>query len=54
MVAVGATALWFGGWIFTLLIVAAVFAMHWELGRMLTPLSMQARLFSAVTSAIAL
>ena len=37
MVAVGATALWFGGWIFTLLIVAAVFAMHWEMGRMLTP-----------------
>ena len=54
MVAVGATALWFGGWIFTLLIVAAVFAMHWEMGRMLTPLSMQAHWFSAVTSAIAL
>ncbi len=54
MVAVGASALWFGGWIFTLLIVAAVFAMHWEMGRMLTPLSMQAHWFSAVTSAIAL
>ena len=54
MVAVGAIALWFGGWIFTLLIVAAVFAMHWEMGRMLTPLSMQAHWFSAVTSAIAL
>ena len=54
MVAVGATALWFGGWIFTLLIVAAVFAMHWEMGRMLTPLSMQAHWFSALTSAIAL
>ena len=54
MVAVGATALWFGGWIFTLLIVVAVFAMHWEMGRMLTPLSIQAHWFSAVTSAIAL
>ena len=54
IVAVGATALWFGGWIFTLLIVAAVFAMHWEMGRMLTPLSMQAHWFSAVTAAIAL
>ena len=54
MVAVGAIALWFGGWIFTLLIVAAVFAMHWEMGLMLTPLSMQAHWFSAVTSAIAL
>jgi len=54
MVAIGATALWFGGWILTLLIVVVVFAMHWEMGRMLTPLSMQAHWFSAVTSAIAL
>ena len=54
MLTVGATALWFGEWIFTLLIVAAVFAMHWEMGRMLTPLSMQAHWFSAVTSAVVL
>ena len=53
MVAVGATH--FGlGMDIHLLIVAAVLAMHWEMGRMLTPLSMQAHWFSAVTSAIAL
>ena len=54
MVAVGAITLWLGGWIFTLLIIAVVFAMHWEMGRMLTPLSMRAHWFSAVTSAICL
>ena len=54
MVAVGAIMLWLGGWIFTLLIIAVVFAMHWEMGRMLTPLSMQAHWFSAVTSVISL
>lgn len=52
--AIGAIALWYGGWIFTLMIIAAVFAMHWEMGRMLTPLSMHAHWFSAVTSAICL
>jgi len=41
MLVIGAMALWLGGWVFTLLIVAAVAAMHWEMGRMLTPLSMQ-------------
>lgn len=54
MLAVGGFAIWSGGWVFTVLIGAAVFAMHWELGRMLTPLSMQAHWFSAVTSVIAL
>ena len=54
MLVIGAMALWLGGWVFTLLIVAAVAAMHWEMGRMLTPLSMQAHWFSAVTAAVAL
>ncbi len=52
MLLIGGVAIWMGGYVFSAVIVCAVGAMHWELGRMLTPLSMQAQWFSALTSVI--
>ena len=54
MLLIGGVAIWMGGYVFSAVIVCAVGAMHWELGRMLTPLSMQAQWFSALTSVISI
>ena len=44
--------IFFGGYSFTLFIVLLVGVMHWELGKMLSPMSTQAMWFSAVLSVI--
>ena len=41
-----------GGYFFTLFIIALVGIMHWELGKMLSPLSAQAMWFSAILSMV--
>ena len=50
MILVAGAAFWFGGVVFVALIVAMVTAMHWELGKMLSPLSRQAAWLSAMTA----
>jgi len=50
MILVAGAAFWFGGVVFVALIVAMVGAMHWELGKMLSPLSRQAAWLSAMTA----
>ena len=45
--------IYLGGYFFTLFIILLVGVMHWELGKMLSPMSSQAMWFSAVLSMIA-
>ena len=47
---VSAFCIYFGNYLFTLFIVALVGVMHWELGKMLTPMSRQVMWFSAFLS----
>ena len=48
-----ALCIFFGGYLFTFLIIALIGVMHWELGKMLSPLSAQAMWFSALLSVMA-
>ena len=47
---ISAFCIYFGNYLFTLFIISLVGVMHWELGRMLSPMSMQAMWFSAILS----
>ena len=49
---VSGVCIYLGGYFFTLFIILLVGVMHWELGKMLSPLSTQAMWFSAVVSII--
>ena len=49
---VSGVCIYLGGYFFTLFIILLVGVMHWELGKMLSPLSTQAMWFSAVLSII--
>ena len=49
---VSGICIFLGGYFFTLFIIALVGIMHWELGKMLSPLSAQAMWFSAVLSMV--
>ena len=42
--------IYFGGYLFTLFIIALVGVIHWELGKMLSPMSVQAMWFSSILS----
>ena len=44
------SCIYFGGYLFTLFIIALVGVIHWELGKMLSPMSLQAMWFSAFLS----
>ena len=52
LLVVSSGCIYLGGYFFTIFIVLLVGVMHWELGKMLSPLSMQAKWFSAVLSII--
>ena len=45
-----AFCIYFGNYLFTLFIISLVGVMHWELGKMLSPMSVQAMWFSAFVS----
>ena len=47
---VSAFCIYFGNYFFTLFIISLVGVMHWELGKMLSPMSVQAMWFSAFLS----
>ena len=47
---VSAFCIYFGNYLFTLFIISLVGVMHWELGKMLSPMSVQAMWFSAFLS----
>ena len=47
---VSAFCIYFGNYLFTLFIISLVGVMHWELGKMLSPMSLQAMWFSAFVS----
>ena len=47
---VSAFCIYFGNYLFTLFIISLVGVMHWELGKMLSPMSVQAMWFSAFVS----
>ena len=49
---VSGVCIFLGGYFFTLFIIALVGIMHWELGKMLSPLSAQAMWFSAILSMV--
>ena len=49
---VSGACIYLGGYFFTLFIILLVGVMHWELGKMLSPMSTQAMWFSAVLSII--
>ena len=50
LIFVSAFCIYFGNYLFTFFIIALVGVMHWELGKMLSPMSMQAMWFSATLS----
>lgn len=50
LISISATCVYFGGQLFTCFIILLVGIMHWELGKMLTPMSKQALWFSAFLS----
>ncbi len=54
MVGLAVVAIWFGGFIFALFVTALVAAMHWELARMLSPLSRQAKWLSPIFAVLVL
>ena len=47
---VSAFCIYFGSYLFTFFVISLVGVMHWELGKMLSPLSTQAMWFSAALS----
>ena len=47
-----AFCIYFGNYIFTLFIISLVGVIHWELGKMLSPMSVQAMWFSAIFSIV--
>ena len=47
---VSAFCIYFGNYLFTLFIISLIGVMHWELGKMLSPMSVQAMWFSAFLS----
>ena len=47
---ISAFCIYFGNYLFTLFIISLVGVMHWELGKMLSPMSVQAMWFSAFLS----
>ena len=47
---ISAFCIYFGNYLFTLFIISIVGVMHWELGKMLSPMSLQAMWFSAFLS----
>ena len=49
---VSGICIYLGGYFFTLFVILLVGVMHWELGKMLSPMSTQAMWFSAVLSMI--
>ena len=49
---VSGVCIYLGGYFFTLFLILLVGVMHWELGKMLSPMSTQAMWFSAVLSII--
>ena len=49
---VSGICIYLGGYFFTLFVILLVGVMHWELGKMLSPMSTQAMWFSAVLSII--
>ena len=50
LLVVSAFCIYFGNYFFTLFIISLVGVMHWELGKMLSPMSVQAMWFSAFLS----
>ena len=50
LLVVSAFCIYFGNYLFTLFIISLVGVMHWELGKMLSPMSVQAMWFSAFVS----
>ena len=50
---ISAFCIYFGNYLFTLFIISLVGVMHWELGKMLSPISKQAMWFSAILSMFA-
>ena len=49
---ISAFCIYFGNYLFTLFVISLVGVMHWELGKMLSPMSLQAMWFSAFLSII--
>ena len=47
---ISAFCIYFGNYLFTLFIISLIGVMHWELGKMLSPMSVQAMWFSAFLS----
>ena len=45
-----AFCIYFGNYVFTLFIISLIGVIHWELGKMLSPMSVQAMWFSAFLS----
>ena len=52
LLCVSSVCIYLGGYFFTLYLVLLVGVMHWELGKMLSPMSKQAMWFSAILSII--
>ena len=50
LIIVSAVCVYFGSYLFTFFVISLVGVMHWELGKMLSPLSTQAMWFSAALS----
>ena len=49
---ISAFCIYFGDFVFTFFVISLVGVMHWELGKMLSPMSAQAMWFSAVLSMV--
>ena len=47
LILISAFCIYFGNYLFTLFVISLVGVMHWELGKMLSPMSLQAMWFSA-------
>ena len=50
LIFISAFCIYFGNYLFTLFIISLIGVMHWELGKMLSPMSVQAMWFSAFLS----
>ena len=50
LICISAFCIYFGNYLFTLFILSLIGVMHWELGKMLSPMSVQAMWFSAFLS----
>jgi len=53
LLVVSAFCIYFGSYLFTFFIIFLIGVMHWELGKMLSPMSAQAMWFSAFLSIMA-